>query len=159
MPHQAIPHSQSAPAVVNWRHKGSPHTSPPDYGVNMAMNAPPVPPLPQHFQRLRVDSRASETIPPNTLAQSRQLSPPRSLLCKRVSIDEEIHGPDIEVHTATEPGRIPQSEEPTQQTRLLPDSVFTDPDGELDSAMMGSGRSVVYTRSASPHAPSRRDMQ
>ena len=65
-------------------------------------------------------------------------------------MDEEAPDPDIEVRTAAESEkleRMPQLGEPAPQARLLPDSVFTDPDGELESTTIESKRtSTSFTR-------------
>lgn len=152
-----ISHSQSDPAVIDWRHKG---TDPPYYNVNIAVNAPPVPPLPQFFQMPRVESRTSGASSRDTsafltsrtsLAHLKHPSPPRSALYERVSIDEEVPEPDTEVHTAAGPEnleRMPQLEEPAPQTRLLPDSVFTD--GELESTTIEGGRTSASFRHPQP---------
>lgn len=145
-PHRGMSHAQSAP-TIDWRQHGSSLPGLPDHNVNVGMNPPPVPPLPPLFQMSRVDSRASGTsnqytsaflTPPTSLTQSQQSSPPRSPLSK---IAGENPDPDIEVLTGPDPEKmeqIPQLEEPIEQARLLPDSVFADPNGELESATIES---------------------
>ena len=146
MPHS---HAQTASAPLDWR-----QGSLPDRDV------PPVPPLPPLFQAPRVDSRVSGTsnqttstflTPATSLGQSQRPSPPRSPLFKQVSIDEMTPEPGIEVLPVTEPAKL---EGPMQQTRLLPDSVFTDPDGELENATIESSRSsVLFTPAHPPPTP------
>jgi hypothetical protein len=154
MSHRGMSHAQSAPAAVF--HGLSP-LGLPDYDV------PPVPPLPPLSQMSHVDPRAAGTSNQNplaflthatSLAQSRQPSPPRSPLRKQLSIAEDTPEPGIAVHTGAETetmGQIPQLEEPMQQTRLLPDSVFIDPDEELENATIESRSTSASFTPAYPH--------
>lgn len=145
-------HAQTASAPFDWS-----HGSLPDRDV------PPVPPLPPLFQVPRVDSRVSGTsnqttsaflTPATSLGQSQRPSPPRSPLCKQVSIDEVTPEPGIDVLPVTEPVTLERMEGPMQQTRLLPESVFTDPDGELENATIESSRgSVLFTPAHPPPTP------
>ena len=149
MPHRGMSHAQTASAPFDWRHRSSPQ---PDHDV------PPVPPLPPLFQMPRVDIHVSRPssqtgsvflTPASSLRQSQRPSPPRSPLSGQVSMAEVTPELGIEVLPVAERGqleRIPQLEGPIQQTRLLPDSVFTDPDGELESPAVGSRRgSLLFT--------------
>ena len=150
VPHRGMSHAQTAPAPFDWRHQLSPQ---PDHDV------PPVPPLPPLFQMPRVGPSSQTTsvfLTPTTslVGRSQRPSPPRSPLCEQVSIAEVTPEPGIEVFPVAEPGQTPQLEEPMQQTRLLPDSVFTDPDGELESAAVESRRSsTLFTPTHRPPTP------
>jgi hypothetical protein len=150
MCHPGMSHSQSAPPAIN---RCPSLVGPPGYNIS---GAPPVPPLPQLFQMPRADSRASATSSQNTSAfLTPQPSPPRSPLSKRVSIDEEIAGSDLEVDTALEPEKLEQLEEPPRQAPLLPNSAFTDPNGELESTKIESTRtSASVPDSQAPPTPS-----
>ena len=158
MPHQGMSHAQSAATPFDWRqHHGLSSLGLPDH------EAPPVPPLPPLFRMQHVDSSAAAgtsnqdtsgfLTPATSLAQSRQPSPPRSPLRKQVSIAEKIPEPGIAVLTGAEPEKLeqtPQLEEPMQQTRLLPDSVFTDPDEELENATIESRPTTAASTPANP---------
>ena len=154
MPHRGMLHAQTAPAPSDWRHRSSPQ---PDHDV------PPVPPLPPLYQMPRVDIHVSRSssqttsasfTPATSLGQSQRPSSSRAPLSEQVSIAEVTPEPGIEVLAVAESGqleRIPKLEEPMQQTRLLPDSVFTDPDGELESPAVGRRRSSTLFTPTHPH--------
>ena len=157
MSHRGMSHAQTAQAPFDWRHRLS---------LQPDRDVPPVPPLPPLFQMPRADNHVSRIssqttsaflTPAPSLGQSQRPSPPRSPLCEQVSIAEVTPEPGIAVLPVAEPGqleRITQLEEPMQQTRLLPDSVFTDPDGELESATVESRpSSTLFTLAQPPPAP------
>jgi hypothetical protein len=171
-------HSPSAPETINWRHNGSLLPGTADYNVNMDtsaplapplpqqfhvdMNAPPVPPLPQQFHLPRTNSHASRAsnqnssallAPPASVLQLQQPSPPRSPRSKRASIDEDIPGLDIEIHTDVEPEQIPRLEDPAQQTR---NSVFNNPDGVPETATIESRQTPASTHTQPPPLGNRR---
>ena len=157
MPPVTMPHSHAHTASAPFDSR---------YGSLPDRDVPPVPPLPPLFQVPRVDPSFSGTsnqttsaflTPATSLGQSQRPSPPRSPLSKQVSIDEVTPEPGNEVLPVAEPAnleRMSQSEGPMQQTRLLPDSVFTDPDGELENATIESNRSsVLFTPAHPPPTP------
>ena len=182
--HSGMSHSPSAPATINWRHNGSLLPGTADYSVNIDtsappapplpqqfhvdMSAPPVPPLPQQFHMPRTNSRASRAsnqnssallAPPASVPQLQQPSPPRSPRSKRASVDEDIPGLDIEIHTDVEPEKleqIPRLEDPAQQIHLLPNSVFNDPDGGPETATIESRQAPASTHAQPPPLGNRR---